>query len=76
MQNATRATGSGRRAVLGLMGTAALLAGPAMAQSPGSSGASGPLKSAGAMSFGSDNVLFVGDIAGAAVHAFALRPAT
>jgi hypothetical protein len=33
----------------------------------------GPLQSAGAMTFGADNVLFVGDIAGAAVHAFALR---
>jgi hypothetical protein len=33
----------------------------------------GPLKSAGALAFGPDNVLFVGDIAGAAVHAFALR---
>jgi hypothetical protein len=33
----------------------------------------GPLRSAGAMTFGPDNVLFVGDIAGAAVHAFALR---
>jgi hypothetical protein len=33
----------------------------------------GPLESAGALEFGPDNVLFVGDIAGAAVHAFALR---
>jgi hypothetical protein len=33
----------------------------------------GPLKSAGVMAFGRDNVLFVGDIAGSAVHAFALR---
>jgi hypothetical protein len=33
----------------------------------------GPLRSAGVMTFGPDNVLFVGDIAGAAVHAFALR---
>ena len=33
----------------------------------------GPLRSAGAMAFGPDNVLFVGDIAGSAVHAFALR---
>jgi hypothetical protein len=32
-----------------------------------------PLKSAGAMTFGPENVLFVGDIAGNAVHAFALR---
>lgn len=36
-------------------------------------GGPGPLQSAGALAFGADNVLFVGDIAGAAVHAFALR---
>lgn len=35
----------------------------------------GPLRSAGVMEFGPDNVLFVGDIAGAAVYAFALRDA-
>ena len=34
---------------------------------------SGPLRSAGVMTFGEGNVLFVGDIAGGAVHAFALR---
>jgi hypothetical protein len=33
----------------------------------------GLLRSAGVMAFGPENVLFVGDIAGAAVHAFALR---
>jgi hypothetical protein len=33
----------------------------------------GPLRSAGALAFGEHNVLFVGDIAGGAVHAFALR---
>jgi hypothetical protein len=38
-------------------------------------GASSPLRSAGVLTFGPDNVLFVGDIAGAAVHAFALRAA-
>jgi hypothetical protein len=38
-------------------------------------GRSGPLQSAGALAFGPDNVLFVGDITGAAVHAFALRDA-
>ena len=36
-------------------------------------GESGPLQSAGVLAFGPDNVLFVGDITGAAVHAFALR---
>jgi hypothetical protein len=34
---------------------------------------SGPLRSAGVLAFGPDNVLFVGDITGAVVHAFALR---
>jgi hypothetical protein len=33
----------------------------------------GPLRSAGVLEFGPGNVLFVGDITGAAVHAFALR---
>jgi hypothetical protein len=36
-------------------------------------GVSGPLKSAGALTFGPDNVLLVGDITGAKIHAFALR---
>jgi hypothetical protein len=36
-------------------------------------GASGPLQSAGVLTFGSDNILFVGDITGAKIHAFALR---
>lgn len=35
---------------------------------------SGPLSSASVLTFGSDNVLFVGDITGAALRAFALRP--
>ena len=56
---------------LGLSGTAAA--------SPDGAGAgpsvSGPLRSAGALAFGAENVLFVGDITGAAVHAFELRPA-
>lgn len=71
---------SRRRSVLGLAGAAAgaLLAGTARAQAPSKdgtpdAGVSGPLKSAGALAFGPSNVLFVGDIAGAAVHALALR---
>jgi hypothetical protein len=39
----------------------------------GGGGRSGPLRSAGVLAFGPENVLFVGDITGAAVHAFALR---
>jgi hypothetical protein len=49
----------------GLSGAAGAAAGP--------SGVSGPLSSAGGLTFGSDNVLFVGDIMGAKIHAFALR---
>jgi hypothetical protein len=36
------------------------------------SGVSGPLRSAGVLTFGPGNVLFVGDITGAKIHAFAL----
>jgi hypothetical protein len=36
-------------------------------------GVSGPLSSAGALTFGPNNVLFVGDIKAATVHAFVLR---
>jgi hypothetical protein len=41
--------------------------------SAGRGGVSGPLQSAGVLALGPNNVLFIGDIAGAAVHAFALR---
>ena len=71
-----KAVGHGRRTMLGLFGAAAaapVLAGPARAQAPAGDGVSGPLKSAGVLAFGPDNILFVGDIAGAAIHAFALR---
>ena len=56
---------------LGLALPGAALAEPKAQDSTG--GASGPLSSAGVLTFGPDNVLFVGDIAGAKVHAFALR---
>ena len=39
------------------------------------SSVSGPLQSSGALTFGPNNVLFVGDITGAKIHAFALREA-
>lgn len=74
---------STRRALLGFVGVAAAGSAftvPAEAQvagqvdgAPAGSGISGPLRSAGALTFGPDNVLFVGDITGGAVHAFALR---
>jgi hypothetical protein len=47
---------------------------PAASQSAfAGGGGSGPLQSAGVLAFGPDNVLFVGDIRGAAIHAFGLR---
>jgi hypothetical protein len=49
---------------------------PALAEAVGNAvkaSAAGPLKSAGVLTFGRDNVLFVGDIVGAAVHAFKLN---
>lgn len=52
------------------------LSGPAIAETASvlaSESSSGPLRSAGVLTFGPDNVLFVGDITGAAIHAFALR---
>ncbi len=74
---------STRRLLLGLVSVAA--AGSAFAtsteaQAPGNdtsaaSGISGPLRSAGVLTFGPGDVLFVADIVGAAVHAFALGPA-
>ncbi|MBV8440814.1 MAG: hypothetical protein JO312_09690, partial [Hyphomicrobiales bacterium] len=52
----------------------AALPGRALAASDSTSSlGAGPLRSAGALAFGPDHVLFVGDITGAAVHAFALR---
>ena len=70
--------GHSRRDVLRLAAASALglaLSGRLSAASEHAAnvGGSGPLRSAGVLAFGSDNVLFVGDIAGAAVHAFALR---
>ena len=80
-------TGAGysRRQLLraGAMSTVGLaLSGSALAQSDntavqknrsGSSRSAGPLRSAGVLTFGPDNVLFVADITGSAVHAFALQ---
>ena len=74
---------STRRSLLGLVGVAAAgstFAGSARAQVQiqgdrphAGSSVSGPLRSAGVLTFSPDNVLFVGDITAAAVHAFALR---
>ncbi len=60
-----------------MAGTALAAATDSVAQaresSPPASGVSGPLRSAGVLTFGPNNVLFVGDIAAASVHALALR---
>ncbi len=73
---------STRRSILGLVGVAAgsTFAASTRAQvqtqgndSSAGGSVSGPLRSAGVLTFGPDNVLFVGDITAAAVHAFALR---
>ncbi len=76
-------TSSTRRSLLGLASLAAAgstLAATTIAQAqtqpattPAGAGVSGPLRSAGVLTFGPDNTLFVGDITAAAVHAFALR---
>ena len=62
-----------RRALLGafsLTVASTIIQAPLRAQA----GKSGLLQSAGVLTFGPDNVLFVGDIKAAAVHAFSLRP--
>ena len=69
---------SSRRAIIGLAGAAmaaSAFATNAQAQPAKASlgSVAGPLRSAGVLTFGPDDVLFVGDITGAAVHAFALR---
>ena len=52
------------------LGTETSQATPVSSHAPPSAG---PLRSAGAMTFGPGNELFIGDITGSAVHAFALR---
>ena len=74
---------STRRSILGLVEVAAAgstfaASARAQAQTQGDNpypegSVSGPLRSAGVLTFGPDNVLFVGDITAAAVHAFVLR---
>ena len=67
----------GAVSAFGLALTAAEVArSPTAAAGEAGSGAlrsAGPLRSAGALAFGPKNVLFVGDITGAGVHAFELR---
>jgi hypothetical protein len=79
MQDESVSSGHSRRDVLRLAAASAFafaLPGSLSAASgvtAASGGVSGPLKSAGALTFGPNNVLFVGDITGAKIHAFALR---
>jgi len=69
MRENSQTPGTSRRDIFRF--AAATAAGLALHQAL--SGASGPLRSAGVMTFGAGNILFVGDIAGAKIHAFALR---
>jgi hypothetical protein len=69
MLEKSASVGHSRREVLQLAAASAV----ALALPRGGSAASGPLRSAGVLTFGPDNVLFVGDITGAKIHAFALR---
>jgi hypothetical protein len=79
MREKSVAVGQSRRDVLRFAAASAVgLALPdgLLAASAGSSptgSASGPLQSAGVLTFGPDNILFVGDITGAKIHAFALQ---
>ena len=81
MTSETRAPAHGRRDIFKFAALTAVASvglgysGQASAQTPiGRTRASGPLRSAGALTLGENSTLFVADIAGAAVHAFALRP--
>jgi hypothetical protein len=67
--------GASSAVALALTGPAFAESGKSVAQTGKSASrrSAGPLRSAGALEFGPGNVLFVGDIAGAAVHAFELR---
>ena len=83
MMNPSASSLHSRREALGLgasglgLAVAGSVLNPVRAQATtdelGAPRSAGPLQSAGAMTFGPGNVLFVGDIAGSAVHAFALR---
>lgn len=70
------ALGIGATSGVGLVSAGNFIATDRAEAAPSETNASGPagqLRSAGAMTFGPENVLFVADIAGAAVHAFALQ---
>jgi hypothetical protein len=69
MREKSVSAGHSRREVLQLVAASTV----ALALPTGLSAASGPLRSAGVLTFGPNNVLFVGDITGAKIHALALR---
>jgi hypothetical protein len=79
MRDKTVSSGHSRRDVLRFAAASAVgLALPrglsATSDAPATpGGVSGPLRSAGVLTFGPNNVLFVGDITGAKVHSFELR---
>ena len=79
MKNTFVSGRASRRDILRIAATSTVglaLSRPLLGESTSGSAAvtgSGPLRSAGVLAFGPDNVLFVGDITGGAVHAFALR---
>ena len=70
------ALGLGAKSGLGLALAGSMLAtdvGQAATVNEGLPRSAGPLRSAGKIAFGPDNILLVGDIKGAAIHAFVLR---
>ena len=79
VRNRSVPAGHSRRDLLGMVAVSAVgltLPDHALSAVPSAAdrgATSGHLQSAGVLAFGPDNVLFVGDIAGAAVHAFSLQ---
>ncbi|MDB5552134.1 MAG: hypothetical protein JWL86_2118 [Rhizobium sp.] len=71
MQNVPPPTARSRRRILQVAALSTI--GIALSGHVSAAVTSTPLRSAGALAFGPDNTLFVGDISGAAVHAFTLR---
>jgi len=69
MREESASVGHSRRNILQFAAASAV----GLALPGGLSAASGPLRSAGVLTFGPNNVLLVGDIIGAKIHAFALR---
>ena len=73
MRENSESVGHSRREVLQLAAASAVASAATLALPGRLSAASGTLRSAGVLAFSPNNVLFVGDITGAKIHAFALR---